>query len=70
MPENGPNPKADLLCAALADATVWLDSIIRLDHELTSHGVSCHLDVVPGVGHESPDDFGKRLQSGLLFLLG
>ncbi|MDQ6877690.1 MAG: hypothetical protein M3082_08315 [Candidatus Dormibacteraeota bacterium] len=47
-----------------------LDLITRVGHELTSHGVSCQLDVVPGLGHEFPDDFGCRLQSGLRFVLG
>ncbi len=47
-----------------------LDLITRLGHELTSRGVSCQLDVVPGLGHEFPDDFGHRLQSGLHFVLG
>jgi predicted esterase len=47
-----------------------LDQITRLNQELTSHGVSCRLEVVPGIGHEFPDDFRGRLQSGLRFLLG
>ncbi len=47
-----------------------IELITRLDHELRSHGVSCQLEVVPGIGHEFPDDFGGRLRSGLRFLLG
>lgn len=47
-----------------------LDWITRLSHELTSHGVSCQLEIVPGLGHEFPDDFGGRLASGLSFVLG
>lgn len=47
-----------------------LDMITRLGHELTSHGLSCQVEVVPGLGHEFPDDFGTRLQSGLRFALG
>ena len=47
-----------------------LPMITRLADELTSHGISCQLEVVPGLGHEFPDDFSGRLQSGLRFLLG
>jgi acetyl esterase/lipase len=47
-----------------------LDLITRLGHELTSHGVSCQLEVVPGLGHEFPDDFSGRLASGLRFVFG
>jgi hypothetical protein len=47
-----------------------LDLITRLSDALTSHGVRCRMEVVPGLGHEFPIDFGGRLQSGLNFLLG
>jgi len=47
-----------------------LGLITRLNQELTSHGVACRLDVVPGIGHEFPDDFGGRLHSGLHFVFG
>jgi hypothetical protein len=46
-----------------------LELIKRLAHELTSRGVPCKLDVVPDIGHEFPEDFGTRLQSGLSFVL-
>jgi hypothetical protein len=46
-----------------------LELITRLGHELTSRGVPIKLDVVPDIGHEFPEDFGTRLQSGLTFLL-
>jgi acetyl esterase/lipase len=46
-----------------------LELITRLARELTLRGVPCELDVVPGLGHEFPEDFGTRLQSGLSFLL-
>lgn len=47
-----------------------LDLVTRLSDALTSHGVACRLEVVPGLGHEFPDDFGARLQSGLHFVFG
>jgi len=46
-----------------------LELITHLGQELTLRGVACELDVVPGLGHEFPEDFGTRLQSGLGFLL-
>ena len=46
-----------------------LKLIKRLGEELISHGVPCQLDVVPGIGHEFPEDFGSRIQSGLRFVL-
>jgi acetyl esterase/lipase len=46
-----------------------LELITRLGHELVSHGVPCRLDVVSGLGHEFPEDFGTRIQSGLNFVL-
>jgi predicted esterase len=47
-----------------------LESIKRLAHELTARGVPNKLDVVADIGHEFPEDFGTRLQSGLSFVLG
>jgi predicted esterase len=46
-----------------------LELITRLGHELGSRGVPCKLDVVPRLGHEFPEDFGTRIQSGLSFVL-
>jgi acetyl esterase/lipase len=46
-----------------------LDSVTRLAQELTLRGIPCELDIVPGLGHEFPEDFGTRIQSGLSFLL-
>jgi predicted esterase len=46
-----------------------LELIKRLGQELTSRGVPIKLDVVPDIGHEFPEDFGTRLQSGLRFVL-
>ena len=42
-----------------------LELITRLSDALTFHGIACQLEVVPGLGHEFPHDFGSRLQSGL-----
>lgn len=47
-----------------------LGLVTRLSDALNTHGVPCQLEVVPGIGHEFPDDFGARLQSGLHFLFG
>jgi predicted esterase len=46
-----------------------LQQIVRLHHELTSHGVASHLEVVPGLGHEFPPDFGTILLSAVDFVL-
>lgn len=47
-----------------------VERIVRLHDELTSRGVPCQLDVVPGLGHELPDDFASRLSSAIRFVLG
>jgi predicted esterase len=47
-----------------------LGLVTRLSDALNAHGVPCQLEVVQGIGHEFPDDFGARLQSGLHFVFG
>jgi predicted esterase len=47
-----------------------LGMVTRLSDALKTHGVPCQLEVVRGIGHEFPDDFGARLQSGLHFVFG
>jgi predicted esterase len=47
-----------------------LGLVTRLSDTLNAHGVPCQLEVLPGIGHEFPDDFGARLQSGLHFVFG
>jgi len=47
-----------------------LGLVTRLSDALNTHGVPCQLEVVRGIGHEFPDDFGARLQSGLHFVFG
>jgi predicted esterase len=46
-----------------------LEQIVRLQHELTLRGVACHLEVVPQLGHEFPEDFATRLPSAIDFVL-
>lgn len=42
---------------------------VRVFHDrLVRSGVSCELEVVPGLGHEVPDDFSRRLVQALKFV--
>jgi predicted esterase len=41
-----------------------------LHAQLTGAGLACRIDVIPGLGHTFPQDFGERLRSALPFLLG
>jgi predicted esterase len=41
-----------------------------LHAQLNGAGLSCRLDVIPGLGHTFPHDFGDRLKAALPFLLG
>lgn len=52
------------------EAERGLGLVTRLSDALNTHGVPCQLEVVQGIGHEFPDDFDARLQSGLHFVFG
>jgi hypothetical protein len=41
-----------------------------LHAQLLDAGLECRIDVIPGLGHTFPDDFGERLKAALPFLLG
>jgi predicted esterase len=41
-----------------------------LHAQLNGAGLACQLDVIPGLGHSFPQDFGDRLKATLPFLLG
>lgn len=47
-----------------------LEQVLRLHKELTARGILCHMEVVPGIGHEFPDDFRNRLTSAIPTVLG
>jgi predicted esterase len=51
------------------DRDTMRDQVERLHADLTAGGVQAELDVVPGLGHEYPDDFPSRLGRALEFLL-
>ncbi len=51
------------------DRDTTRDQVERLHADLTTGGVQAELDVVPGLGHEFPDDFPFRLGRALAFLL-
>jgi hypothetical protein len=41
----------------------------HLNADLTASGVETELDVVPGLGHEFPDDFPERLHRAVTNIL-
>ena len=43
--------------------------LLTLHRELTSQGMACRLDDIPGLGHEYPRDLAERCVSALDFLL-
>lgn len=45
------------------------DQAIALGERLTQWGIPCHVDVVPGLGHEFPGDFEARLPAALAYVL-
>jgi predicted esterase len=45
-----------------------LASVRNLHRELTRSGIACQLDLVPGLGHEFPEDFDIRLAEAIRFI--
>ena len=51
------------------DDTVPHDEIRTIVSSLNDHGIPCELEMVPGIAHDYPEDFGVRLQRALAFIL-
>lgn len=51
------------------EADYGRDMAISLGKQLNELGIPCHVDVVPGLGHDFPSDFETRLPSALNFVL-
>ncbi len=45
------------------------DKAISLGERLNHLGIPCHVDVVPSLGHDFPNDFARRLPSALGYVL-
>ena len=44
------------------DDTVPHDEIRTIVSSLNDHGIPCELEMVPGIAHDYPEDFGLRLE--------
>lgn len=51
------------------DKDTTRDEVEHLHADLTAGGVETELDVVPGLGHEFPDDFPERLRRAVSYIL-
>jgi predicted esterase len=56
-----------LLVGALDDE-VPAETHRRLTELLADHGVPCGFEILPGIGHDYPDDFGPIIQRALAFV--
>lgn len=45
------------------------DTALSLGERLNDLGVPCHVEVIPGLGHDFPNDFADRLPSALSYVL-
>ena len=45
-------------------------TVLELQKRLVQEGIPCELEIVPGLGHEVPQDLRERLRRGLNFVLG